>query len=172
VAVGHGGIEVYPGTYEQFLWSRTERAAKPAAPSAQAASRTQQPTHSSNASKASRDRSAIGRAGSATAPSPAARPGKPAGGEAAYEEKKKADAETRRKRREQDERNRRIAELEGRITEREQAIKALESQMSAPGFYDNRELADTILSKHHSLMWEVGDLMNQWEALQDPSETH
>src|SRR4029077_17123827 len=25
VAVGHGGIEVYPGTYEQFLWSRTER---------------------------------------------------------------------------------------------------------------------------------------------------
>src|SRR5262245_19341752 len=27
IAVGHGGIEVYPGTYEQFLWSRTERAA-------------------------------------------------------------------------------------------------------------------------------------------------
>ena len=25
IAVGHGGIEVYPGTYEQFLWSRTQR---------------------------------------------------------------------------------------------------------------------------------------------------
>ena len=28
VSVGHGGLEVYPGTYEQFLWSRTERAGK------------------------------------------------------------------------------------------------------------------------------------------------
>jgi hypothetical protein len=27
VLVGHGTIEVYPGTYEQFLWSRKERAA-------------------------------------------------------------------------------------------------------------------------------------------------
>src|SRR5262245_65139267 len=26
IEVGHGGIEVYPGTYEQFLWSRTARA--------------------------------------------------------------------------------------------------------------------------------------------------
>src|SRR5689334_21639688 len=26
VEVGHGGIEVYPGTYEQFLWSRNQRA--------------------------------------------------------------------------------------------------------------------------------------------------
>src|SRR5262249_54819942 len=25
VEVGHGGIEVYPGTYEQFLWSRQQR---------------------------------------------------------------------------------------------------------------------------------------------------
>src|SRR5262245_44858531 len=25
IAVGHGGIEVYPGTYEQFLWSREAR---------------------------------------------------------------------------------------------------------------------------------------------------
>ena len=99
-------------------------------------------------------------------PEPAPKPVRPAGGEAAYGEKKKADAETRRRRRVDDERNRRISELEGRITEREQAIKALESQMSAPGFYDNREVADTIVSKHHTLMWEVGDLMNQWEALQ------
>jgi ATP-binding cassette subfamily F protein 3 len=30
VAVGGGGIEVYPGTYEQFLWSRSVRQAAPA----------------------------------------------------------------------------------------------------------------------------------------------
>ena len=40
--------------------------------------------------------------------------------------------------------------------------------MSAPGFYDHREAAEAIVSKHHALMWEVGDLMNQWETLQDP----
>jgi len=155
VAVGHGGIEVYPGTYEQFLWSRTDRAAKAAAPPAQASNRGKQAPAPPR------------REGT---PEPAPKPVRPAGGEAAYGEKKKADAETRRRRRVDDERNRRISELEGRITEREQAIKALESQMSAPGFYDNREVADTIVSKHHTLMWEVGDLMNQWEALQDPSE--
>src|SRR5512132_80233 len=32
VSVGHGAIEVYPGTYEQFLWSRSQREAEPAAP--------------------------------------------------------------------------------------------------------------------------------------------
>jgi ATP-binding cassette subfamily F protein 3 len=156
VAVGHGGIEVYPGTYEQFLWSRTECAAKPAAP-APTARQGAKPT----ATAARREGT----------PEPPPKPAvKAAGGEAAYKEKKKADAETHRKRRADDERNRRISDLEGRITDREQAIKALETQMSAPGFYDNREVADTIVSKHHSLMWEVGDLMNQWEALQDPSE--
>src|SRR5690606_37154186 len=29
VVVGHGSVEVYPGTYEQYLWSRQERS-KPA----------------------------------------------------------------------------------------------------------------------------------------------
>src|SRR6188768_3606711 len=32
IAVGDGTIEVYPGTYEQFLWSRQERAVRVAAP--------------------------------------------------------------------------------------------------------------------------------------------
>jgi hypothetical protein len=41
--------------------------------------------------------------------------------------------------------------------------------MSAPGFYDDRNTAQPIIAKHQSLMWEVGDLMNQWEALQTKS---
>jgi len=39
--------------------------------------------------------------------------------------------------------------------------------MSSPGFYEDRETADRLVARHHTLMWEVGDLMNQWEALQE-----
>ncbi len=42
VAVGHGGIEVYPGTYEQFLWSRTQRSAAAASQQAAGKPATQQ----------------------------------------------------------------------------------------------------------------------------------
>ena len=35
-----------------------------------------------------------------------------------------------------------------------------------PGFYDDREAAKPVIDRHQALMWEVGDLMNQWEALQ------
>jgi hypothetical protein len=38
--------------------------------------------------------------------------------------------------------------------------------MASVGFYDDRAAAETIVSEHRNLMWEVGDLMNQWEALQ------
>ena len=39
--------------------------------------------------------------------------------------------------------------------------------MSAPGFYDNRDAAKQLVDQHQGLMWEVGDLMGQWEALQE-----
>ncbi len=38
--------------------------------------------------------------------------------------------------------------------------------MAAPGFYENRDAAQPIIDRHQSLMWEVGDLMHQWEVLQ------
>jgi hypothetical protein len=38
--------------------------------------------------------------------------------------------------------------------------------MAAPGFYDDRGIAQPVVSRHESLMWEVGDLMSQWEAMQ------
>jgi len=44
--------------------------------------------------------------------------------------------------------------------------------MSAPGFYDTREAAEPIITRHQALMWEVGDLMNQWESLQTGQERH
>jgi ATP-binding cassette subfamily F protein 3 len=60
----------------------------------------------------------------------------------------------------------RLLELEKRVTEKEQAVKALEGQMAAPGFYDDRARAAQAAEDHQKLMWETGDLMAQWEALQ------
>ena len=86
--------------------------------------------------------------------------------QASYEERKRQEAEARRERKAADARRQRIDELESRIAEREQAIKDIEATMSAPGFYDNHEKAKPVIDRHQALMWEVGDLMNQWEALQ------
>ncbi len=154
IAVGHGGIEVYPGTYEQFLWSRTA-------------------AHRSTGAQAGA-RARTRREAQLPHPSPARGSQEPEGEETcraiasdATRRRRRLDAEARRNRKADDERNRRITELESRISEREQAIKDLEAQMAAPGFYDNRELSQAVLTKHHGLMWEVGDLMNQWEALQE-----
>ncbi|HXY40624.1 MAG TPA: ABC-F family ATP-binding cassette domain-containing protein, partial [Vicinamibacteria bacterium] len=60
----------------------------------------------------------------------------------------------------------RLAELEKRITDAEQSVKALEAEMAAPGFYDDRARASEAAERHQKLMWETGDLMSQWEALQ------
>ena len=148
IEVGHGAIEVYPGTYEEFLWSKTQRAAAAAAPAppVRSANRPAQP--------------------------PAAKPAKAQAPAPTYEEKKKSDTEARKRRRVQDERARRVADLEGRIATREEAIKALEAEMAAPSFYEDRAHAETVIRQHQTLMWEVGDLMNQWEAIQaeNPSD--
>ena len=61
----------------------------------------------------------------------------------------------------------RIAELEGRIAEREAEVKELEAQIARPGFYDSPDAARQVIDRHQALMWEVGDLMGQWEALQE-----
>src|SRR4029078_4825633 len=105
----------------------------------------------------------------ATPPGPPPReamPDAPPDRHASYQEKKKAASDERRRRREAEERARRIADLEGRIAKHEELIKDLEGQMAVPGFYEQRDAAAAAVSRHQALMWEVGDLMNQWEALQ------
>ena len=84
-----------------------------------------------------------------------------------YETRKREQAEQRRRDRERKNRQSRIAELETRIAEYEQTIKALEAQMSAPGFYENRDAAQPVIDRHQTLMWEVGELMHQWEMLSE-----
>ncbi|HVO09584.1 MAG TPA: ABC-F family ATP-binding cassette domain-containing protein [Vicinamibacteria bacterium] len=60
----------------------------------------------------------------------------------------------------------RLAELEKRITDAEQAVKALEAEMAAPGYYDDRARAAEAAERHQKLMWDTGELMSQWEAVQ------
>jgi ATP-binding cassette subfamily F protein 3 len=151
IEVGHGTIEMYPGTYEQFLWSRQSRQAVPATPQPATAGKASTPSPKAAATK----RSEPGGPGQQ-----AMRPA------ASYEDRKKSEAADRRRRRDADQRERRIADLEARIAEREQAIRDLEARMSGPGFYDDRAEAEAVIGRHRDLMWEVGDLMGQWESLQ------
>ena len=60
----------------------------------------------------------------------------------------------------------RLTELEKRVSETEQAVKDVEAEMASPGFYDDRARAAEAAERHQKLMWEAGDLMGQWEALQ------
>jgi len=98
-----------------------------------------------------------------------------AGHHPSHEQKKRADAETRRREKAVKARRARIDDLEARIADCEQAIREIENTMSAPGFYDDRAAAQPVIDRHQALMWEVGDLMHQWEELQtagpDPSLT-
>jgi len=150
IEIGHGDASVYPGTYEEFLWSKKQRAAAAVAPP---------PPFRQPASPKPRS----GEGGRLAPRTPAPKPG-------SYDEKKKADAEARRSKKETEARQRRIGELESRIAAAEAGIKSLEAQMSAPGFYENHEASKPVIDRHQALMWEVGDLMNKWEALQAQTE--
>ena len=87
-----------------------------------------------------------------------------------HDEKKRADADARKKQKVAGARQARIAALETRIAETETAIREVEQQMSAPGFYEDRAGAQPVIDRHQALMWQVGDLMNQWEELQSLSD--
>ena len=54
-----------------------------------------------------------------------------------------------------------------RIAERETQVKELEAQMAAPDFYSDPAASRAVIDRHQALMWEVGDLMGQWESLQE-----
>jgi ATP-binding cassette subfamily F protein 3 len=84
---------------------------------------------------------------------------------------KRQQVTTRRSQRRLDALHTRITDLERRIGEREEAIRALETAMAAPNFYENSQASQEAAAQHQILMWEVGDLMNQWEALHAEAST-
>jgi ATP-binding cassette subfamily F protein 3 len=158
IEIGHGEGIVYPGTYSEFLWHKEhpQQPIKAQGPLPKAHGPT--PNAKRQEPKAQRPEPR------AQSPKPTAQSPDPA---AAREARKREEAERRKKQRAIDSLHKRIADLESRIAEREAQVKELESAMSAPGFYDDRDASRQAIDRHQALMWEVGDLMAQWEALQE-----
>jgi ATP-binding cassette subfamily F protein 3 len=150
IEVGDGDAIVYPGPYKEFLWHKEhpegrdgrESVARPL----QGRQHVRQPDHGAKSAALHKPRT----------PS--------------HEQKKRADAVTRRREKAVKARRARIDDLETRIADCENAIREIEHAMSAPGFYDDRAAAQPIINRHQALMWEVGDLMHQWEELQAASD--
>jgi ATP-binding cassette subfamily F protein 3 len=148
VEVGQGEAIVYPGTYADYLWSKEHARAS--------AAENRQPPITADPGPTTDSRR----------PAPEARKPKTADHHD-RETRKRLEADRRRRQRQVDALHRRIAELESRIAEREAQVKALEASMAEPGFYDDREASRLVIEQHQALMWEVGDLMAEWEALQE-----
>jgi ATP-binding cassette subfamily F protein 3 len=167
VEVGGGQAILFPGTYPEFLWRKEH----PDAVAAPALDR-QRPAPPKNAPRAARAQAAAARAAApgprAHTATPNARPAaRPANAAAEHEARKRERAEQTRRDRELQARRSRLADLEGRIADRERAIAELEATMAAPGFYEQRDAAQPVIDRHQALMWEVGELMHQWETLSE-----
>jgi len=143
IEVGQGTAVVYPGTYTEFLWHKDH-------PESPVAGRVETP--------AATPRKARPPARGADPPAPS------------RDDKKRADADARRRARAEGARRSEIDRLEARIAETERAIREVEQTMAAPGFYADRAAAQPVIDRHQALMWQVGDLMHQWEQLQHASE--
>jgi ATP-binding cassette subfamily F protein 3 len=155
IEVGQGTAVVYPGTYTEFLWHKDHPDRRVDTPAAK-----QRPARP-DGGRGLRPRQA--EAGPPIPP-PSDRPAP------SRDEKKRADAESRRRARAAGARRSEIDRLEARIAETERAIRDVEQTMSAPGFYTDRAAAQPVIDRHQALMWQVGDLMHQWEQLQHASE--
>ncbi|MDP7470971.1 MAG: ABC-F family ATP-binding cassette domain-containing protein, partial [Vicinamibacterales bacterium] len=74
-------------------------------------------------------------------------------------DRNKDAAVTRKRQRAAEARQRRVEKLEQVIAEREAALKDLETRMSQPDFYADRNVATAATAQHQTLMWEIGELM-------------
>jgi ATP-binding cassette subfamily F protein 3 len=164
IEVGNGGVLVYPGTYKEFLWHREHPEVPAAEPRHE---RSREERRKSQQAAPAQQRQAT-KEGGGQRHSPAADTSKPQ--QPSREERKRLEAEARRRSRAEQARKTQIESLEGRIAETESAIRELEARMAAPGFYDDREAAQAAASEHQSLMWKVGELMQRWEDLQTDAD--
>ncbi len=136
IEIGHGEGVVYPGTYAEFLWHKEKG-----------------PRAGDRRPDARERRTAQG-------------PGPKTQRPRSRDNRKREEVERRKKQRAVDSLHSRIADLESRIAEREVQVRDLEATIGAAGFYDDPPAASATIDRHKALMWEVGDLIAQWEALQ------
>ena len=143
IDVGDGRASLYPGDYKSFLWSKEKREATVAGATGAAGARRAKTT------------------APAASVAPVAPPAR-----ASYEDRKRESAEQRKRERAFKVLKDRVAEIESRIADREKAIKDVEQKISAPDFYNDHVKSKSVLAQHQKLMWEVGELLGQWEMLQ------
>jgi len=162
IEVGSGTAITFPGTYKEFLWHKEhgqegrDGRDRLAGPERKAEGGRPQPAGARVRSDPPKKKIP----GGAAPPQP----------REAHAQKKRVDADARKRSRELQARQARIESLEARIAETEAAIREIEQQMSAPGFYEDRAASQPIIDRHQALMWQVGDLMHQWEELQSLSD--
>ena len=160
IEIGHGEAVVYPGTYAEFLWHKDHHEAQAATITSQIPrSKSQIPSPKSQRPTPKARGPINSQIPSPNSQTPVAPPTR--------EDRKRGDAERRKKQRAVESLRKRIADLESRIAEREAQVKDLETAMGAAGFYDDPVAAGAAIDRHKALMWDVGDLMAQWEALQE-----
>ena len=142
VEVADGKATLYPGTYSEFLWAKENgiSAAKPDA----------------LRPREKREKKVVEKPVATT--------------EISYETRKRDAAERKRRERAFKALSDRINDLEARIAECEKSIKRLEAALAEPSVYERREQAQPLIDEHQTLMWQVGDLLSQWEMLQ--TEAH
>ena len=160
IEVADGKATLYPGTYTEFLWSKERGAAPSTGATSTAAAKTPQPKARAHQTGTPADRRSAPAHGDGPAGPAAPDPSLP------YEQQKREAAERRKREKALQALTTRIAELEGRIAEREAAIKDLEATMAQPDFYSHPDQVKPAADRHQALMWEVGDLLSQWEMLQ------
>jgi ATP-binding cassette subfamily F protein 3 len=163
IEVGSGAAVVYPGTYKEFLWHKAQRQEGQEGKQGQEGRKGQERQEGQKGKKGQDGRENVARAFQARQMRASPRQVAP---RQDREERKRADAEARKRSRAEQARLARIEELESRIAATEQAIREIEQTMAAPGFYEDRLAAQPVIDRHQALMWEVGDLMHQWEELQ------
>ena len=171
IDIGGGDALMYPGTYEELLWSRRNAAESGSGRSASGSPpSTPDSRHPATTDKPPSEgppQSSPVVAGFSPPVGPKAESREPKAVTESYDERKRREAEARKSRKVEEARRRRVEELEAKISEREAEIKKIEAEMAAPGFYDDHVAAKPVVDRHQTLMWEVGDLMGQWEALQE-----
>jgi ATP-binding cassette subfamily F protein 3 len=155
VEIGRGEATAFPGTYKEFLWHKEHR-------DDGQVGRVGQVGREGKKGERKEARDGKKKDAGRVLSDPPEKPSR--------EDRKKADAEARKRQREAQARRTRIEQLEVRIAECEASLRSIEMEMSAPGFYENHAAAQPVVERHQALMWQVGDLMHQWEEMQSASD--
>jgi ATP-binding cassette subfamily F protein 3 len=179
IEVGGGQTLVYPGGYEDFVYWKKQREAGVAVAMPTASAPASHVKHEKH-EKHEKPKAAAGPAAAAPAtPPPAQREnakpvanGTPSdNGRSGYDPlaprlRPPNAADRQAREREGRKLKARIADLERRIAEKEQAVRDVEHLMAEPGFYDDRARAEEAVVRRQGFLDEVAALMSEWEAVQ------